>query len=545
VKGQTVQFMSDLTGSAAGTTTDNGDGTYTATLTGTVPGTAHVSVMAGGVKITGPGTTVTLTALPADAAKSTLTRAPDTVPADGTTASTLKLTLHDSLDNPVKGQTVVFVADRGTAGATTDNHDGTYKAALTAAPGVTGTANITVKVGGNAFGSLKTTVTLAALPPDATKSTLGRDKDTILADETDRSTLTLTLHDSLGNPVKGQTVVFVADRGTAGATTDNHDGTYTADLTAAPGVTGTANITVKVGGKDFGAGTLKTTVDVTTATPAEAQSGIKLDSNTYPQGGEITATVELKDIKGNELNGQESTIGSAVDIPGTINKTGWTKVSKGTYTATFTPSTPKTNQKATLKFANWSRKIETATYSILPPVKVEKISSPGSGFHNKDTFPTTGFNGADFTIMLISGHPELYDWSSSNPAWARVDDKGQVTLLSGITGNKTIITIKPKGGSSLDAITWNFTLKNEFPKEPGSSVLMEWQQAKDACTRIGASLPTKQQMDLLRNEWGLTPDKHEIQASWTSESSTSGKHVWSRGGGTGKSVIQLNYTLYV
>ncbi|MCK6880145.1 Ig-like domain-containing protein, partial [Enterobacter bugandensis] len=49
VKGQTVQFMSDLTGSAAGTATDNGDGTYTAKLTGTVPGTAHVSVMAGGV----------------------------------------------------------------------------------------------------------------------------------------------------------------------------------------------------------------------------------------------------------------------------------------------------------------------------------------------------------------------------------------------------------------------------------------------------------------------------------------------------------------
>ncbi|MGX5056680.1 hypothetical protein ACWKX9_23990 [Enterobacter asburiae] len=222
-----------------------------------------------------------------------------------------------------------------------------------------------------------------------------------------------------------------------------------------------------------------------------------------------------------------------MDIPGTNAKTMWTKISKGTYKATYVPTTPQTNQKATLKFASWSRKNETDTYSILPPVKVDKIYYPSSGFHNKDTFPTTGFNGAEFTITLISGHPELYDWSSSNPDWARVDDKGQVTLLSGITGNKTIITIKPKGGSSLDAINWNFTLKNEFLNEPGSSVLMGWQQAKDACTQIGASLPTKQQMDLLRHEWGGTPDKHEIQASWTSESSTSGKHFWSTGDGGG------------
>ncbi|MCK6880144.1 Ig-like domain-containing protein, partial [Enterobacter bugandensis] len=127
-------------------------------------------------------------------------------------------------------------------GATTDNGDGTYTAALTAAPGVTGTADITVKVGGNTFGFLKTTVTLAALPPLPAKSSLGRDKDTIPADGTTASTLTLTLHDSLDHPVKGQTVVFVSDKGTVGATTDNGDGTYTAALTAAAGVTGTANI---------------------------------------------------------------------------------------------------------------------------------------------------------------------------------------------------------------------------------------------------------------------------------------------------------------
>ncbi|MGX5057208.1 Ig-like domain-containing protein, partial [Enterobacter asburiae] len=233
VKGQTVQFMSDLTGSAAGAATDNGDGTYTAKLTGTVPGTAHVSVIAGGVKITGPGAAVTLTALPADATKSALTRTPDTIPADGTTASTLTLTLHDAQDHPVKGQTVQFMSDLtgSAAGTATDNGDGTYTAKLTGT--VPGTAHVSIIAGGVRMAGQGTTVTLAALPADATKSTLGRSKPAILADGADKAILKLTLHDAQDHPVKGQTVDIVTDKGTVGGTTDNGDGTYTAELTAA------------------------------------------------------------------------------------------------------------------------------------------------------------------------------------------------------------------------------------------------------------------------------------------------------------------------
>ena len=95
-----------------------------------------------------------------------------------------------------------------------------------------------MKVGGNTFGALKTTVALTALSPLPAKSTLDRSKNTILADWTYKSTLTLTLDDILDQKVKDQSVEFVTDKGTVSSTTDNHDGTYTADLTAAPGITG-------------------------------------------------------------------------------------------------------------------------------------------------------------------------------------------------------------------------------------------------------------------------------------------------------------------
>ncbi|EPA1042556.1 Ig-like domain-containing protein [Enterobacter bugandensis] len=129
-----------------------------------------------------------------------------------------------------------------------DKGDGTYTATYTATAVVSG-QKAGLKLSGWAGTAESAPYGIAAAPPDATKSTLGRDKDTILADGADKSTLTLTLHDTLDHPVKGQPVDIVTDKGTVRATTDNHDGTYTAELTAAPGTAaGTANITVDIAG---------------------------------------------------------------------------------------------------------------------------------------------------------------------------------------------------------------------------------------------------------------------------------------------------------
>ncbi|MGX5057225.1 invasin domain 3-containing protein, partial [Enterobacter asburiae] len=114
-----------------------------------------------------------------------------------------------------------------------DEGGGTYTATYTATSVVTGKkAGLKLSSWSNAAESDRT-YDITAAPADATKSTLDRSTDHILADGTDKSTLKLKLHDALDHPMNGQTVEFVTDKGTVGATTDNHDGTYTADLTAA------------------------------------------------------------------------------------------------------------------------------------------------------------------------------------------------------------------------------------------------------------------------------------------------------------------------
>ncbi|EPA1042907.1 Ig-like domain-containing protein, partial [Enterobacter bugandensis] len=160
VKGQSVQFVSDLAGSTVGAAKDNGDGTYTADLTGTSGGTAHITVKVGGSPFGSLNTSVTLTALPPSATSSELNPSPASIPPDGATASTLELTLKDVLGQTIKGQHVQFVSDLANTfiGSVTDHGDGTYTAKLTGSRA--GTANITVKVDGNVLEGLGTSVTL-------------------------------------------------------------------------------------------------------------------------------------------------------------------------------------------------------------------------------------------------------------------------------------------------------------------------------------------------------------------------------------------------
>ncbi len=62
---------------------------------------------------------VTFTAVPTPAETSTVIAAPSTVPADGTTASTVTVTLKDSSSNPISGDHVSLTANSGTHSAIT------------------------------------------------------------------------------------------------------------------------------------------------------------------------------------------------------------------------------------------------------------------------------------------------------------------------------------------------------------------------------------------------------------------------------------------
>jgi adhesin/invasin len=135
--GDTVALAANLGGMSS--VTDNGNGTYTATLTsGTTAGTATITGTVNAAAITD---TATVTLLPgaSDATTSLITAAPASIVADGVTTSTITVQLKDVNSNNLisGGDTVALVTDLGTMGSVTDNSDGSYTATLTSPTGPT------------------------------------------------------------------------------------------------------------------------------------------------------------------------------------------------------------------------------------------------------------------------------------------------------------------------------------------------------------------------------------------------------------------------
>jgi adhesin/invasin len=230
--------------------TDNGDGTYTATITSTTPGTANIGFSVDGTASINT-TSITFTAAPAlvSADQSTVAATPTSVLADGMTTSTITVTTKDATGTPLTtgGHDVLITPSMGTASAVTDNGDGTYTATITST--TPGTANIGFSVDGTA--SINTTsVTFTAAPAliSADQSTVAATPTSVLADGVTTSTITVTTKDATGAAVTtgGHDVVITSSLGTVSAVTDNGDGTYTATITST--TPGTANIGFSVDG---------------------------------------------------------------------------------------------------------------------------------------------------------------------------------------------------------------------------------------------------------------------------------------------------------
>jgi hypothetical protein len=123
--------------------TDNGDGSYTATLTAsTVAGTQTVSATDGAASAS-----TMLTQVPDSASQVTLTLAPPTVEADGTSTSNATITVADASGNPRTGDPVTLTTDGDVMiSAVTDAGFGTYTATVTAST-TAGTETLTASAG--------------------------------------------------------------------------------------------------------------------------------------------------------------------------------------------------------------------------------------------------------------------------------------------------------------------------------------------------------------------------------------------------------------
>jgi lysophospholipase L1-like esterase len=319
---------------AVGAVTDNGNGTYTATLTAaTTAGTANITGTLGGATIGHP-TSVAFTPGPVSAANSTISANPASITADGASTSTLTVQARDANNNNLasSGGTVTLGTSAGSLSGVTDNGDGTYTATLTAAA-APGMASITGTIAGTAIGHPATVILIGTV--SAANTTISASPASISADGTSTSTLTVQARDVNGSSLNSSsgTVTLGTTAGSLGGVTDNGNGTYTATLTSST-TPGTASITGTIGGIAIGGtATVAFTEPVSAANTTISASPASIIADGTSTS---TVTVQARDVNNNNLTSDSGTV-TLSTTAGSLSAV--TDNGDGTYTATLTSAT--------------------------------------------------------------------------------------------------------------------------------------------------------------------------------------------------------------
>lgn len=234
----------------------------------------------------------------ADPATSTIQAGRQIIVADGSSTSVITVTLRNAEGDALEqgGDDVTLATTAGTLSGVTDNGDGTYTDTLTSST-TPGTATITGTVNGEEIAD-DATVEFRPGGPTSENTTIEADPNSIVADGSSASTITVTVKDANGNvrTAGGDTVALAATAGELSDVTDNADGTYTATLTAT--AAGTATITGTVNGDAIED---DATVEFTVGGASGATSTITADPRTVVGAQTSTITVQLLDAHDNPL----------------------------------------------------------------------------------------------------------------------------------------------------------------------------------------------------------------------------------------------------
>ncbi|MEI7901170.1 MAG: invasin domain 3-containing protein [bacterium] len=300
----------------SGTTDTNGVATFTVKST-----TAGVDVFTAtdttdGVTVTQTAT-VTFTVGAVNAGTSTVAAAPTSVQADGSTTSTITVTLKDAYNNPVAGKTVTLVSSR-VAEDTISAASGTSSVSGVVTFTVTSTTAGSSVFTATGDGVLLTPTATVTFGPSAAASTVAAAPSSVTADGSTTSTITVTLKDAGNQPVTNKTVTLAKTSGpgtpvitTVSGTTDtNGVATFTVTSTTAGAdvftatdttdgvtVTPTATVTFTAGAVSAGTSTVAaspTSVTADGATPSTITVTLK-DGNNNPVSGK---TVSLAHTSG-------------------------------------------------------------------------------------------------------------------------------------------------------------------------------------------------------------------------------------------------------
>ena len=228
--------------------TDNGDGTYTATLTSpatvgsaTVTGTLNAAALAASAGVTyvhGAATQITLAESGSNVAGN---------------AHTLTATIKDASGNTVTSDssTVVAFAKTGGAGTVTGLGNATVSngvATKNLTNRLAGQIDVDAQVAGLTTGTASYTISAGPVSPAASDSTVVAAPGVVYANGSDAATITVTLRDAGGNAISGKTVTLAQGSGgstVSGGGSTNASGvvTFSATNTGVETVTYTATDT--------------------------------------------------------------------------------------------------------------------------------------------------------------------------------------------------------------------------------------------------------------------------------------------------------------
>ncbi|ASI91539.1 Ig-like domain-containing protein [Vibrio mediterranei] len=315
---------------SASPVTDHQDGTYSFSMTSVTAENYEIEATLQATSIT-QKVSVSFTAA-IDLSSSTVEANVDTVDADGSSVSTITVTLKDYAGNafiPSSESVTITPSGSASSSAVHDSGNGIYTSNVTSTN--SGTESFTAKLGSQTLGS----TSIEFIPVfSVSNSSFSLSSQSIDADGSTASIATVVLRDyanELFVPSSGGATL--SHTGTATVPTLSHDGngTYTSSITST--TAGNVSITASYSSQDIN--TLSITFNNTgasadTSTVALAVSAMDIDDST-------TVTVTLKDAS-NQSYGQSGGLLSLDSTPSGLSFTNVTDNNDGSYSASISAS---------------------------------------------------------------------------------------------------------------------------------------------------------------------------------------------------------------
>ncbi|MEX2531365.1 MAG: invasin domain 3-containing protein [Gemmatimonadota bacterium] len=459
------QVALNTTGGTLGSVTDEGNGTYTATLTSPkVVGTASITGTVDGDPIGGT-TTVQFNPGPASPRTSTIEADPSSLIPDGTSTSTATIRLLDDQGNAltVGGDAVVLrLVGGGTIGGVIDQGDGTYVATYTA-PTQSGTTRIEGEVNGEVMDDAATIVLLGRGEVSAERSeVVASPTSGVAADGVEASTVTVRLRDAIGNPfggvARGDFTVDVSGSGSAGTVTEtNESGTYRFSVTNT--VVETVRVTVRALGV-----TLEDQPSITfqSASAPASRLAFGVQPSDTEAGATISpaVTVRIEDDDGNLVTSASTAVTIEIDDgPDEGRLSGTTTRNAVNGIATFNDlSIDRAGEEYTLEAsAPGVSDVESREFDITGAAASELVF----GVQPSDT--EVGATISPAVTVRIEDDDGNVVTSASTAVTIEIDDNSSDGRLSGTTTRNAVNGIATFDNLSIDRAGDEYTLEASAP----------------------------------------------------------------------------------